>query len=132
MVLSGGVLSVSTDGIAGEVTISSGGQLSGPGEIDGDANTAAGMVTGVSVGDATDLSQLVLQAGGTMSSGEVAAGSVLIVDAGGLASGVTLAGEMIVSGTASNNILDYGTLVEPAAASWSAPRAPGRPNTAAG
>jgi len=50
--------------------------------------------------------------GGTMNAGSVTSVSTLVVEAGALVSGVTVAGEMIVSGTASNTILDYGTLEE--------------------
>jgi hypothetical protein len=50
--------------------------------------------------------------GGVMNAGSVTSVSTLVVEAGALVSGVTVAGEMIVSGTASNTILDYGTLEE--------------------
>ena len=50
--------------------------------------------------------------GGTMDGGEVTSISTLVVESGAFVSGVTVAGEMIVSGYASNTILDYGTLEE--------------------
>jgi len=50
--------------------------------------------------------------GGTMNAGSVSSVSTLVVEAGALVSGVTVAGEMIVSGVASNTILAGGALEE--------------------
>jgi len=50
--------------------------------------------------------------GGTTNAGSVSSVSTLVVEAGAVASGVTVAGEMIVSGIASNTILAGGELEE--------------------
>ena len=70
--------------------------------------------------------------GGVMNAGSVTSVSTLVVESGAVVSGVTVAGALVVYGTASNTNLDYGTLVEMGGGILVAPPAPGPSNTAAG
>ena len=126
--LSLGVLSgtaqaiISSGGVADELTISTGAVISVLGAASG-LVLAGGtiQVEGGGVVSTTTGTGTIIYDGGTFSGRmpvkpgvdyEVDATAVFYLSAGAVVSGVTLQGELIVSGTASNTVLDYGVLDE--------------------
>jgi len=100
IVSSGTTLTIPSGAVVSGVTVSQGGSVVGPGTIDG-ASTDAGSIAGVSLGLGTlaGLASLEILSGGVADSVNVVAGpvtgvpyGVVQVDAGGVASGMTLDG----------------------------------------
>ena len=84
------------------------------GTLTGESGAGTIVFAGGSVitGETMNASGIVFSAAGgaTVHGGDVTSVSTLVVGAGAVASGVTVEGEVIVSGTMSNTILDYGTI----------------------
>jgi autotransporter passenger strand-loop-strand repeat protein len=109
-VLSGGVAYLSAGAFGDGVTVAAGGTLVGPGTLI-HANSAAGVVSGVVVGDSLYIDSLEMLSGGAARSVSVISGSdQLIVDLGATATGtvVSIGGADVVRGVASNTLIGSG------------------------
>jgi autotransporter passenger strand-loop-strand repeat protein len=111
---SGAVLSLGATQSLDATTVSAGGQLLGgtlAAQYQGFDSTDAGLVSGLALNGLQI--ELEVAAGGVADALDAIEGDIF-VDPGGVVSGATLSNGtlMVVSGTASNTILDYGTLVE--------------------
>jgi len=106
-IASGATVSLAS-AIATSVTVSSGGVLLGPGELDGADNIDAGLISGVTLGDsgAGVSSYLEILSGGSASGVSVVDGGGVRIDAGASIDGaVVSSGYLEVYGSASNTTL---------------------------
>ena len=92
----------------GELEVLGNGALAGEGGSGAVVFGAGAVASGAIMNDVA--ASFTAAAGAQLDGGDVAAGVVLTVKAGASASGVSVTGEMIVSGTASNTILAGGAL----------------------
>jgi autotransporter passenger strand-loop-strand repeat protein len=88
-VKSAGVENLASGAVADSITVSAGGALVGPGELI-NANFAAGAVYSVTVGDASHVGSLVLEAGAVDSASQVVSNGTEYVAPGATASGTTV------------------------------------------
>ena len=94
LVLASGIETLASGATAGDVTVSAGGFLGGPGLLTGESNTVAGTVSGVVVGDSVNVDTLEILAGGAAVSVTVTIiDDVLTVDSGGTATGTAIVDE---------------------------------------
>ena len=125
---SGGTLKLAAGTASFELIVLSGGVVSGPGTVLGTNNDIAGSIVGVTLGEAANFGEMLIDSGGYASGinladgemevantafaygGQVSSNSVLVVDGGGFVSGVTVAGILVASGSVYNTVLSGGTI----------------------
>jgi autotransporter passenger strand-loop-strand repeat protein len=125
---SGGILTLGAGAASFGLAVVAGGVVSGPGTVLGPINGVAGLITGVTVGEAAYYSDVVIEAGGSASGvtvvnglmvvqasatavgAQVDSGSMLTVSSGGLASGgqVNSGGMLGVLGAAVGATIENG------------------------